>query len=95
MSEMKKLQDEHLEGVTGGSAVTVFNDSEEYGYANVRELPSLSGPIMLKAVNGRQFPATGNVINADGIDWYEVIVTGETAGFGWIAGGLLKFSNEL
>ena len=53
MSDMKKLNDEALENVTGGARRTVHNDSSSYSYIR-------SGP-------GKDYEVVGRVYNGDSV----------------------------
>ena len=89
MSELKKIDDEVLEQVTGGKKVTVRNDATTY--ANIRLQPGLDTEVLYRADNGTVLETTGNTISRDGYIWYEIFVPDARAGYGWIAGSLIGY----
>ena len=56
MSDMKKLNDEALENVTGGARRTVSNDSSSYSWVR----------------SGDSVYTTGYHVYSGGYDWYEL-----------------------
>lgn len=83
MSEMKKLNDEVLENVSGGAQRVVNNPS--VGYANVRSGPGEGYSVAYKVPNGDCVYTTGYHEKNGGYDWYEL-----TNGC-WIAGSLIGY----
>ena len=86
---MNKVNDAALENAVGGATRTVKNTSAKY--ANVRMQPGLNTEVLYKADNGTTVETTGNKITRDGYTWYEIIVPGARAGYGWISGSLIGF----
>ena len=70
MSDMKKLNDEALENVTGGARRTVSNDSSSYSW--VRSGPGKQYDEQYKVYNGDSVYTTGHHVYSGGYDWYEL-----------------------
>ena len=90
MSEMKKMNPETLDKVIGGVQNIVYNDASGYAYAQCREEPGLSSKVLFTIPNGTEVFPTGNVVNKDGYDWYEIKLSGAYE-CGWIAGSLIGY----
>ena len=82
--EIKKVNDEALEDVTGGRKRIVHNDS--VNYANLRVSPN--GQVCGRAYNGEAVYTTGNHVWKGDYNWYEVYYDGDVY---WIAGSLIGY----
>ena len=82
MSDMNKINDESLENVVGGKLRRIYNDSASY--ANIRGAAGLHSKVLFKMNNGEMVDTTGNHINRDNIEWYEIYLDDNK--YGWIAG---------
>ena len=89
MSEMKKINDEALEQVSGGATRRVQNDASSY--SNLRWDPGLHTDVRAKLYNGDYVETTGRKVTKDGYTWYEVWVHGAEDLDGWIAGSLIGY----
>jgi bacteriocin-like protein len=78
MSEMKKLNDEMLENVTGGGERIVTAS-----VARVRSGPGTDYSVIGECCRGDHVYTTGSPVYADGYTWYRLEDSG------WIAGELL------
>lgn len=88
MSDMNKINDEALENVTGGASRKVYNDA--VGYANVRSTPGKGDNVCGRVYNGETVWTTGEVIYADGYDWYKIVLP-SGSDEAWIAGSLIGY----
>lgn len=88
MAEMKELNNELLEDVVGGKENVVNNTHKGYSYVNCRKNPGLDEPVYFTIPNGTEVYPTGNMVNKDGIDWYEINLAGDYT-YGWVAGHLI------
>ncbi len=89
MTGMKKMNLDELEQVVGGSESIVYNPNNGIGYANCRKEPSLNAEVLLTIPNGTMIYPTGKVVNADGINWYEVNLSGAFEK-GWVASSMIE-----
>ena len=70
MSDMKKLNDEALENVTGGARRTVSNDSSSYSW--VRSGPGKQYDTCYCVDDGDSVFASGYHVYSGGYYWYEL-----------------------
>lgn len=87
MSDMNKINSEALNEVTGGKICTIHNP--DASYVNIRSQAGLQATVLFKMNNGDKVDTTGNKINRDGFDWYEIYLDGGR--YGWIAGHFIGY----
>ena len=88
MADMKKINVDALDNVTGGRADVVHNSHKGYDYANCRKEPRHDAEVLFTIPNGTEVTPTGNVINNEGVDWYEIKLSPPYE-YGWVAGNLI------
>lgn len=86
MSELKKINDEALDNITGGATKRTVNTHTSQN-AVVRKGPGVSYPQVASLPNGTVVRLTGESVSnfEDGRDWYEI----SSPCHGWIAGSLI------
>ena len=88
ISDLNKVNDQALDNVVGGATRTVHNDA--VSYANVRHAPGLNSSVASQISNGTKVVTTGEVVYADGYNWYKIVLPGGSDE-AWIAGSLIGY----
>lgn len=84
---MNKVNEIALENVTGGRIRTIENP--DASYVNIRSQAGLQADVLFRMKNGQKVDTTGNKINRDGFNWYEIYLDGGK--YGWIAGHFIGY----
>ena len=88
MTDMKKINEQELENVTGGESRTVNTGMKMD--AAVRSGAGLGFPQIFSVKNGTAVVTTGKSVHADGRTWYEISAPIN----GWMAGGMLGLQDD-
>ena len=87
MSEIRKINEDSLNEVTGGKIRTIYNPDADY--VNIRSTPGMESRVMFRMNNGDIVDTTGLVVNKDGLDWYEFYLDDDV--MGWLCGYFIGY----
>ncbi|MBO7710220.1 MAG: Blp family class II bacteriocin [Lachnospiraceae bacterium] len=88
MTDMKKMNEQELENVTGGES-RIVNTGKNIE-AVVRSGAGFGFPQIFAIKNGNFVNTTGRSVRADGRTWYEV----NAPVYGWMAGSLIGLADR-